>query len=212
MDSHTSAAFELRQKYKYFRILVIGRANAGKTTLLKRVCNTTEEPCIYDEEKNLLEPTGDRGTHDIHRSFAFASNPGFIFHDSPGFETGDVNQLKEVQQFIADHARATDVKDQIHAIWFCLVTNGSRPLLELEKKFFDEKQPGNVPVIVIFTKFDDLVNQIYDPDMEEEQNCEAAMDYLLEKFKKPLLQCRFPPKAHLVLKGMKLGLSMVEDI
>ena len=44
----------LRQKYTHFRILVIGRANAGKTTLLKRVCNTTEEPCIYDERDNLV--------------------------------------------------------------------------------------------------------------------------------------------------------------
>jgi hypothetical protein len=49
-----SNAFETRQKYKHFRILVIGRANAGKTTLLKRVCNTTDEPCIYDEQNNNL--------------------------------------------------------------------------------------------------------------------------------------------------------------
>jgi SpoVK/Ycf46/Vps4 family AAA+-type ATPase len=47
-------AAKLRAKYKRFRILVIGRANAGKTTLLKRVCNTTEEPSIYDKDKNLV--------------------------------------------------------------------------------------------------------------------------------------------------------------
>jgi len=47
-------AFDARKKYTCFRILVIGRANAGKTTLLKRVCNTAEEPCIYDEENNNL--------------------------------------------------------------------------------------------------------------------------------------------------------------
>ena len=47
-------AFDARLKYTHFRILVIGRANAGKTTLLKRVCNTDEEPCIYDEGKNNL--------------------------------------------------------------------------------------------------------------------------------------------------------------
>ncbi len=44
----------VREKYSHFRILVIGRANAGKTTLLKRVCNTLDDP-IYDEEnKNLV--------------------------------------------------------------------------------------------------------------------------------------------------------------
>ena len=42
-------AFNVRQKYRPFRILVIGRANAGKTTLLKRVFNTTEDPGIYNE-------------------------------------------------------------------------------------------------------------------------------------------------------------------
>jgi len=47
-------AAKLRAKYTQFRILVIGRANAGKTTLLKRVCNTTEEPSIYDKGKNLV--------------------------------------------------------------------------------------------------------------------------------------------------------------
>ena len=47
-------AAKLRAKYTHFRILVIGRANAGKTTLLKRVCNTTEEPSIYDKGKNLV--------------------------------------------------------------------------------------------------------------------------------------------------------------
>ena len=58
--------YDLRAKYTHFRILVIGRANAGKTTLLQRVCNTTEDPVIYDDNKNLVrvhtpedDPTSD---------------------------------------------------------------------------------------------------------------------------------------------------------
>ena len=54
-DRDHQATYDLRAKYTRFRILVIGRANAGKTTLLQRVCNTTEEPCIYDKNnKNLV--------------------------------------------------------------------------------------------------------------------------------------------------------------
>ena len=30
-----------------FRVLVIGRANAGKTSILQRVCDTTGSPTIY---------------------------------------------------------------------------------------------------------------------------------------------------------------------
>jgi len=52
-------ASRLRAKYTHFRILVIGRANAGKTTLLKRVCNTKEDP-VYSEVRYMrfaLYPT-----------------------------------------------------------------------------------------------------------------------------------------------------------
>ena len=35
-----------------FRVLVIGRANAGKTSILQRVCDTTESPTIYRRRKD----------------------------------------------------------------------------------------------------------------------------------------------------------------
>ena len=39
----------------HFRILVVGRSNAGKTTLLQRVCNTTELPEIYNSKGEKVE-------------------------------------------------------------------------------------------------------------------------------------------------------------
>ena len=39
----------------YFRVLVIGRSNAGKTTLLQRVCNTTELPEIYNTKGEKVD-------------------------------------------------------------------------------------------------------------------------------------------------------------
>jgi GTPase SAR1 family protein len=38
-----------------FRVLIIGRANAGKTSILQRVCDTTESPEIYS-----VDQSGDR--------------------------------------------------------------------------------------------------------------------------------------------------------
>jgi GTPase SAR1 family protein len=46
---------DTREKFGRFRILVVGRANAGKTTLLQRVCNTTEKPEIFDREGNKVD-------------------------------------------------------------------------------------------------------------------------------------------------------------
>ncbi|PVF95530.1 hypothetical protein CPB86DRAFT_710931, partial [Serendipita vermifera] len=62
-----------------FRILIIGRANAGKTTILQRMCNTTDAPVIYDKngqeiDLTLLDPSQRRGIHDIENEMVFKSN------------------------------------------------------------------------------------------------------------------------------------------
>ena len=44
----TEESQKTRAKFAHFRILVIGRANAGKTTTLRKVCNTTGDPIIFD--------------------------------------------------------------------------------------------------------------------------------------------------------------------
>jgi GTP-binding protein EngB required for normal cell division len=209
--SNLDEAYDLRAKYTRFRILVIGRANAGKTTLLQRVCNTTEDPCIFDDNgKNLLEPTAARGIHDIYRPFAFRSNPQFIFHDSPGFESGDEKQLQDVLSFIEQKSKSTEVDDQLHAIWFCLVLNKSRPLFPLETAFFETARAGKVPVIAIFTKFDDLMYQVCDmddmdlDDMDLDDNAtrRIAEKEVEEKFRKPLNACTFPPRADVCFEAL----------
>ena len=40
-----------------FRVLIIGRANAGKTSILQRVCETTESPVIFRGNNEVLGPT-----------------------------------------------------------------------------------------------------------------------------------------------------------
>ena len=44
----------IRKKFGRFRILIIGRANAGKTTILKKICDSTEDPEIYDDKGNRV--------------------------------------------------------------------------------------------------------------------------------------------------------------
>ena len=52
--THTMEIKDVKEKFGRFRILVIGRANAGKTTILKRICNSTENPEIFDNQGNKV--------------------------------------------------------------------------------------------------------------------------------------------------------------
>jgi GTPase SAR1 family protein len=45
-----------------FRVLVLGRANAGKTSILQRVCDTTESPKIYRRGEEV------RSTNFVYKS------------------------------------------------------------------------------------------------------------------------------------------------
>ncbi len=50
----------LKEQYKcpHFRILIIGRANAGKTTILEKVCGVQQgtKPIIHDKDGKLNKP------------------------------------------------------------------------------------------------------------------------------------------------------------
>jgi 50S ribosomal subunit-associated GTPase HflX len=50
IERQRERAENVRKRTKRFRVLIIGRANAGKTTILQRVCNTTEQPKIFNRE------------------------------------------------------------------------------------------------------------------------------------------------------------------
>ena len=52
-----------------FRVLIIGRANAGKTTILQRVCDTTESPKTY-----RLDQWGQRSQVCPHRTPGYTLN------------------------------------------------------------------------------------------------------------------------------------------
>ena len=57
------------------------------------------------------------GQHDIENEMVFRSNPGFIFHDSCGFEAGGISELKKVTDFVTQCSKARNLHDQLHAIW-----------------------------------------------------------------------------------------------
>ena len=53
MPTENASDFEnLQEKFGRFRVLIVERANAGKTTILRGICNTTEDPEVFDSEGN----------------------------------------------------------------------------------------------------------------------------------------------------------------
>src|ERR1700729_4347787 len=50
----------------------------------------------------------------------FKSNPGFIFHDSRGFEAGGDTELENVKAFITQRSGDLNLQDQLHAIWYVI--------------------------------------------------------------------------------------------
>ncbi|KIN93024.1 hypothetical protein M404DRAFT_1009248 [Pisolithus tinctorius Marx 270] len=212
-------AKEYMAKIKKFRVLVMGRANAGKTTILQRVCNTVDKPDIFDARGNMIdnvvvEGSLGRGYHNIEHELAFKSNPGFVFHDSSGFEAGSAQQFDEMKKFVIDHATARTLQKRIHAIWYCIpMTDYQRTVTAAEQKFFNECDTGHVPVVVLLTKVDALhlaaIEELLDEGLEMEEAKKRATEretLLLEKWqthiKQILDQCQFPPKMYLALTKM----------
>jgi len=213
-------AIKIRSQCTHFRILVIGRANAGKTTLLKRVCETTDEPRIYDPngkeiDPSVVVPSEQRGLHNIENQLVFASNPQFVFHDSMGFEAGGTGELEAVKAFIASRAKANHMSKQLHAIWYCLPTDSNRPLLAADQVFFEECGTGKVPVIAIFTKFDALITTAFGELRKQGATWAEAKDkaliHAMEKLKEDyidqLYKSKFKPKRHVWLRDMQQGVT-----
>ncbi|KAG6330503.1 hypothetical protein ID866_8586 [Astraeus odoratus] len=197
----------------------MGRANAGKTTILQRVCNTTEGPEIFDGNGNkidaaIVQGSLTRGGHNIENELVFQSNPGFVFHDSCGFEAGSAEEFEKMRQFVIEHARTKILEKRVHAIWFCIpMTDYHRLVLTAEKKFFDECDTGNVPVIVLLTKADTLkytaIEQLLERGCTWEEAERKAMqeerdilDRLLQSTHNSLRNCKFPPQSYITLTGM----------
>ncbi|KAJ7318719.1 hypothetical protein DFH08DRAFT_819618 [Mycena albidolilacea] len=161
--SEDDLSFWNNRKLK-FRVLILGRANAGKTTILERLTGASmDEAEVWRNGKILPGQTVkgqiERGLHNINDEICFRSRPGFVFHDSRGVEAGSATEFYTIQRFM--HKRslaATDLRIQLHAIWMCLPLDDSRELFENERDIF-RLLKGTAPLVVIFTKQDGAVSK-----------------------------------------------------
>ncbi|KAL4067498.1 hypothetical protein V8B97DRAFT_1873691, partial [Scleroderma yunnanense] len=210
-----------------FRILVIGRSNAGKTTLLQRICNTTELPEVFNSEGKkinvVVQGSLERGEHNINDELIFRSNRGFIFHDSRGFKTGSEEEVRLMKKFLTDRAAAMKLEKRIHAIWYCIpLTDSARPVVAAEELFFNECNTGNVPVVVVLTKADamqlEAIGQLRDEGLTIKEArlqggklAEQLLANVKTQIQDQLRGCKHQPNDYLALYGGLLLTSLIHE-
>ncbi|KZP07210.1 hypothetical protein FIBSPDRAFT_804213 [Athelia psychrophila] len=141
-----------------FRILVIGKSGAGKSSLINTAFRVQQD----EGQANVADMAA--GVHDINREIICKANQQFVLHDSQGFEGGEANNLAIVQTFLKDRGASVDISEQVHAVWLCLPipTTGGRILETGIEKFLKMKTSGKLgkmPIIAVFTKYDLLLTR-----------------------------------------------------
>jgi len=101
----------------------------------------------------------DRGEHSIDDELVFSNHEGYVFHDSRGIESGSTEELGILQGFIRRKCQEWRLQDRLHAIWYCVPMDNQRPQLDL-KFSKDICSDQNVPVIVVFTKYDQFLRNV----------------------------------------------------
>ncbi|KAJ6512350.1 hypothetical protein DFH09DRAFT_1333332 [Mycena vulgaris] len=167
MTSHTETASTedlslWTRRILRFRVLILGRANAGKTTILERIAGASvSEAKVWRKGRLLpaqiiIKGQSERGLHNVDDEIRFPSRPGFVFHDSRGVESGSAEELDTLRLFVESRSSGSNIREQLHAIWMCIPLDESRELFEGERAPFRWSR-GAAPLVVIFTKRDGAV-------------------------------------------------------
>ncbi|KDQ53678.1 hypothetical protein JAAARDRAFT_197135 [Jaapia argillacea MUCL 33604] len=168
------------------RILVIGMTGVGKSTLINcafkaNIANVSDRRASVSNIENELIPP---------------ENPRFILHDSQGLETGEVDNLNKIKDFVKRRMAEPKVQDRLHAIWLCVeVPRAGGRLFEAGTEESLRLGGDELPVIVVFTKCDLLLllkrNELRGklPEVERTLAAKRQADvFFEERCKTPLIR------------------------
>ncbi|KIO12217.1 hypothetical protein M404DRAFT_994169 [Pisolithus tinctorius Marx 270] len=148
----TQELIDICPRCNNFRVLVVGKSGVGKSTLINRIFGLEVAHVAKDRP----------GQAAIEKELISQENNRFILHDSRGFEPAEGSNYDVVKSFIEERKRMPDVKDQLHTVWLCfqVLKYGERLLEDGVEAFLREANEalGNIPTIVVFTKYDRLVS------------------------------------------------------
>ncbi|KAI9456385.1 hypothetical protein BJY52DRAFT_1381630 [Lactarius psammicola] len=150
-----------------FRILVIGKSGSGKSSLIKAAFKVD----VTAAPKRAL------GKADINVEFRPGDNRYLVVHECSGldYQTSNSQDLQTIRDFISHRTDPNCTpSERLHAVWICVpasdaiagrLGDGVEDILGLR----------NVPVVVVFTKFDVVVSQVrLDSPSGEPQRHERA--------------------------------------
>ncbi|KAF7333948.1 G domain-containing protein [Mycena sanguinolenta] len=145
-----------------------------------------------------------------------------------GFEPGNTNEFETAKEFFKSRGKKVPLKDRVHVIWLCIQVPhaGSRVFETGDEEFLKLAATTQVPVVVVFTKFDVLCRRMERTLTEEEGKLAADQVQHLcsqraeDEFKKiclPALQYMDPTPRHartsgLGQKGRPEGRAALDDL
>ncbi|KAF8135881.1 hypothetical protein K438DRAFT_1882461 [Mycena galopus ATCC 62051] len=135
------------------RVLVVGKSGVGKSSLIYSIFGVDMKSVSHNEP----------GICDIETEITSTQNPRFVAHDSMGFEPGQTKNFEIVKHFLKSRSGdEMSVKDRLHVIWLCIQVPyaGGRAFETGDEEFLKLASVQKVPVVVVFTQFDMLVERM----------------------------------------------------
>jgi GTPase SAR1 family protein len=160
-----------------YRVLLLGKKGAGKSTLSSGVLGLSYK---------VPHPTpANTVWHQLPKG---ALNKDLVLHDTGGIGNDEVDpsmELEQVKNFIKSK-ESGQIGDQIHAVWYLIDCSAKPSVQQSDRDFVSGKllDIGEVPVFVVFAKYDLLVERLRrkaEPEITTEQVEKKAENYF--KFK-----------------------------
>lgn len=143
---------EVTTECNVIRILLVGKAGSGKSTLVSKVFG-------FDLHQARVQAFRS-AEHNIDQEITSPDStitPTLRLHDSKGLESGSEENLRVILNFVRSR-QDRPLAERLHAIWYCveIPTAGQRPFEGGDINLLNSLKQCEVPVIIAFTKFDRL--------------------------------------------------------
>ncbi|KAH9977505.1 hypothetical protein BJV74DRAFT_860737 [Russula compacta] len=135
-----------------FRILIVGKTDSGKSSLINSIFKV-------DMPRKTV-PENERRTVDINVGFIPPENRRLIVHECSAFQSGVGQNIQTILRFITSHTGPScPASERLHAIWICVPTSD---VIEskLGEGVAEILRQNVVPVVLVATKFDLVVNRV----------------------------------------------------